>query len=273
MALFASAAIHGDCHCAVAAVLPSIAPPPLTAIGIVPPLLLSPIVTPLVAHRCHRRPSRSRCHPTDHCAFAAIAYHNCAAIAQPSITSWHTAAPQHAGWLSHWTGCLCVTSTLMGLLCPTSSRPWISALRPHLSLRPSSLVPSSHEWRQRWHQRQLSWRRQMRCIMARPPPCRMILVQGRARAMRARMAVVNVGGVGKVTIIATAINRRHSQQRRHRRRRLNPTAAAVDNDHYHRRQQLPSPLPHSRRRSLPEASGCCLSSTAEMTVILDGSGG
>jgi hypothetical protein len=57
IALFASAAIHGDCHCAVAAVLPSIAPPPLTAIRIVPPLLLSPTVTPAVAHCCHHRPS------------------------------------------------------------------------------------------------------------------------------------------------------------------------------------------------------------------------
>jgi hypothetical protein len=57
IALFASAAIHGNCHCTVAAVLPSIAPPPLTAMGIAPPLLLSPIVTPAVAHRRHRRPS------------------------------------------------------------------------------------------------------------------------------------------------------------------------------------------------------------------------
>jgi hypothetical protein len=57
IAIFASAAIHVDCHCAVAALLPSISPPPLTAIGIMPPLLLSPIVTPAVAHRCHRRPS------------------------------------------------------------------------------------------------------------------------------------------------------------------------------------------------------------------------
>jgi hypothetical protein len=55
--LFASAAIHVDCHCTVAAVLPSIAPPPLTAMGIVLPLLLSPIVTPAVTHHCHRRPS------------------------------------------------------------------------------------------------------------------------------------------------------------------------------------------------------------------------
>jgi hypothetical protein len=55
--LFASAAIHGDCHCAVAAVLPSIAPPLLTAIGIVPPLSLCPIVTPAVAHCRHRHPS------------------------------------------------------------------------------------------------------------------------------------------------------------------------------------------------------------------------
>jgi hypothetical protein len=57
IALFASAAIHVDCHCAVAAVLPSIAPPQLTAIGIVPPLLLSPIVTPAIAHCHHRHPS------------------------------------------------------------------------------------------------------------------------------------------------------------------------------------------------------------------------
>jgi hypothetical protein len=49
----------------------------------------------------------------------------------------------------------------------------------------------------------------MRCIMACPPPSRPILVQGRARAraMRARMAVVVVGGGGKDAIIATTINR------------------------------------------------------------------
>jgi hypothetical protein len=57
IALFASATIHGDCHCAVAAVLPSIAPAALTAIGIVPPLSLSPIMTPAVDHCHHRCPS------------------------------------------------------------------------------------------------------------------------------------------------------------------------------------------------------------------------
>jgi hypothetical protein len=53
--LFPSAATCVDCHCPVAAVLPSIAPPPLTAIGMVPLLSLSPIVTPAIAHRRHHR--------------------------------------------------------------------------------------------------------------------------------------------------------------------------------------------------------------------------
>jgi hypothetical protein len=63
-----------------------------------------------------------------------------------------------------------------------------------------------------------------------PSPRHPILVRGRARAMRARMAVVVVGGVGKDAIVAAAINRRHSRRCRHGHRRLNPTAAAIDND-------------------------------------------
>ncbi len=167
------------------------------------------------------------------------------------------AAPQHAGWLSRWTGCPCVTSTPMGSWCPTSSRQWISALRPRLSPWPSSLAQSPRESRQRWHQRRRPWRRRMRRVMARPPPHHPILVQGRAREMRARMAVVVVGGVGKDAIVAAAINRRCSRCHRHRRRRLNPTAAAIDNDHYHRRRRSPLPLPHSRRRR-PGISGVSL---------------
>jgi hypothetical protein len=103
----------------------------------------------------------------------------------------------------------------MGSWYPTFSRPWISALQPHLLPWPSSLAPSSHEWGQRWHQQQRPWQKRMRFIMARPPPHRPILVQGRARAMRARMAVVVVGGVGKDATVAAAINCRHNQQCRH----------------------------------------------------------
>jgi hypothetical protein len=51
--LFAAPAIHDDCHCTVAAILPSIAPPPLMPIRILPLLLLSPIVTPAIANCCH----------------------------------------------------------------------------------------------------------------------------------------------------------------------------------------------------------------------------
>jgi hypothetical protein len=49
----------------------------------------------------------------------------------------------------------------------------------------------------------------MRRIMARPPLRRLILVQGEAmaRAMRVRMTVVVVGGIGKDAIIAATINR------------------------------------------------------------------
>jgi hypothetical protein len=112
------------------------------------------------------------------------------------------------------------------------------------------------------------WRRQMRCIMARPPPCRPILVQwrARARAMRARIAVVVVGGGGKVAIIAAAINRRHSLRRCHWCRWLNPTTATNDNDRYRRCRQPPLPLPHSRRRQPSEASGRCSLLTAAMAV-------
>jgi hypothetical protein len=103
-----------------------------------------PIAT-IAAHHCHRHPSQLRCHPPVHCPFAAVAHCHCAAIVPD--------APQHASWLSRWTGCPCVTSMPMGLWCPNSSRPWISALRPCLLPLPSSLAPSSLEWRQRWHQR------------------------------------------------------------------------------------------------------------------------
>jgi hypothetical protein len=50
----------------------------------------------------------------------------------------------------------------------------------------------------------------MRSVTARPPPCRLIVVQGRARVMREKMAVVVIGGISKDTIVAIAINRRHS---------------------------------------------------------------
>jgi hypothetical protein len=102
IALFASATIHGDCHCAVAAVLPLIAPPLLTAIGIVLPLSLCPIVTSAVAH-CHHRHSSLPPPPIAitlpsrrPLRIAAVAHCNCAFIVP--------AAPQHAGWLSCWTG-------------------------------------------------------------------------------------------------------------------------------------------------------------------------
>ncbi len=91
--------------------------------------------------------------------------------------------------------------------------------------------------------------------------------------MRARIVVVVVGGVGKDAIVPAAINPRHSRQRRHRRHRLNPTAAAIDNNRYCRHQRLPLPLPHSRQRQPPEASGHCLSSMAAMVVIVNGSSG
>jgi hypothetical protein len=160
----------------------------------------------------------------------------------------------------------------MGLWWPTFSWPWILALRPCLLLRPSSLAPSSREWRQRWHQQQRPWRQQVRCVMVRPPPRRPILVQGRARAMRARMAVIVVGGIGKKAIVASTINHCHSQQRRHWHCRLNPTAPPIDNNRYRRHQRSPSLLPHSQQQQLPEASGRCLLLTAAMAVIVDGSG-
>jgi hypothetical protein len=50
----------------------------------------------------------------------------------------------------------------------------------------------------------------MRRVLARPPPHHLILVQGRARAMRVRMAVVVMGGISKDAILAAAINRCHS---------------------------------------------------------------
>jgi hypothetical protein len=48
--------------------------------------------------------------------------------------------------------------------------------------------------------------------MARPPLRHLILVQGKAsaRAMRVRMMVVVVGGIGKDAIVAATINRRQS---------------------------------------------------------------
>ncbi len=119
----ASAAIYGNCHCAVAAVLPSIAPPPLMPIGIVPLLLPSPIVTPTVTHRLQHHPSQLRCHPSVYCAVATITHCNCTAIMPPCVTAWQAAAPQHADWLSHWTGCPCITSC-----CATTSQcvGWLS---------------------------------------------------------------------------------------------------------------------------------------------------
>jgi hypothetical protein len=92
-------------------------------------------------------------------------------------------------------------STPMGPWCPTSSRLWILMVWLHLSLRPPSLLLLSREWRQRWHQQQRPWQQQMRRIMVRPSPRHPIHIQGRARAraMRARMAVIVVGGSGKDT--------------------------------------------------------------------------
>jgi hypothetical protein len=51
--------------------------------------------------------------------------------------------------------------------------------------------------------------------------------------MRARMAVIFVGGIGKDAIIAAIINRHHSQQCHHWRRWLNPTTAAVHQKLHH----------------------------------------
>jgi hypothetical protein len=161
----------------------------------------------------------------------------------------------------------------MGAWCPTSSWPWIPALRPRLSPQPSSLAPLSREWRQRWHQRRQLLLRRMRRVTVRSPPCRLILVGGRARAMRARMAVVVVGGVGKDAIVAAAINHCHSRQCQQRHHWLNPTATAVDNALIFRRRRPPLLLPHSQRQQPPEASGRCSSSTAAMAVIVDKRGG
>ncbi len=167
--------------------------------------------------------------------------------------------------------CYCFCCSMpMGLWCSTSSRPRISTWRP------SSLVLSSHQWRQQWRQQKWLWWLQMRCITAHPPPCRPILIRGRVRgrAMRARVLVVVVGSSGKDTIITAAVNRRHPhQQHHHQRHWLNPTATAVNNDRYCRHWWPLLPMPHSQQQGMPEASGLCLSSMAAMAIIVDGSSG
>ncbi len=75
--------------------------------------------------------------------------------------------------------------------------------------------------------------------------------------MRARVAIVIVGGNGKDIIIAATINRCHWH------RWLNPTAAAFEDNHYCHRQQPPS------TKMSPEDSRCCLSLTTAMAVIVD----
>jgi hypothetical protein len=52
----------------------------------------------------------------------------------------------------------------------------------------------------------------MRHVMVRPPPPCPILVQGRAGGMRMRVMVTVVGGSGKYSIVAIAINHRHCQR-------------------------------------------------------------
>jgi hypothetical protein len=69
--------------------------------------------------------------------------------------------------------------------------------------------------------------------------------KGKGRVMRARMVVIVVISGGKDTIVAAAINCRHSQRPRHWSCQINPIVAAVDNDRYRCCQQPPLPLPHS----------------------------
>jgi hypothetical protein len=208
IALFASAAIHGDCHCAVAAILPSIVPPPLTATRIVLLLLLSPIVTPAIVHCRHSCPSPPllpivivlpsrhplrirRCCILQSCCYLARCPPTCRLVV---TLDWLSLRHLHAD------------GVMVSHLFPAVD----ISVWPCLLPRPSSLVSSSPKWRQRWHQRQRPWQWQMRHITARPPPRRPILIQGRVRAMRARMAVVVVVGIGKDAIVAAAINRCHS---------------------------------------------------------------
>jgi hypothetical protein len=86
------------------------------------------------------------------------------------------------------------------------------------------------------------------------------------------MVVIVMGGIGKDAIIDATINHHHSQWCHHWHCQLNPIAAAINNDCYCCRQQLLLPLPHSQQQWLPEASGCCLSLTVAMAVIVNGSG-
>ncbi len=67
-------------------------------------------MTTAIAHCRHHHPSQLRCHPAVHWAVATVTHRGWAAIMPPCVTSWRTAAPQHAGWLSCWTGCHCITS-------------------------------------------------------------------------------------------------------------------------------------------------------------------
>jgi hypothetical protein len=83
----AAAIVHGNSHCTVAVVLPSIALPPLLPIKIVPPLSPSPIMTHVVPHHHHHCPSQSPCYSTIHCAVAAITDCYCATIMPPCVTS------------------------------------------------------------------------------------------------------------------------------------------------------------------------------------------
>ncbi len=82
-----------------------------------------------------------------------------------------------------------------------------------------------------------------------------------------------LGGSGKDAIVAAVINRHHHQGCRHRRHRLNPTAPTIDGNCYGHRRGPQLLLLHSQQRRPPEGSGCCLSLTVAMVVIVDGSSG
>jgi hypothetical protein len=150
IAFFASATNHVDCHRAVTAVLPSIAPPPLTAVRIVPPLSLSPIVTPAFAHRCHCRPSPPpspiaivlpshrplrirRRRPSQLCYYCARRPSTCRLVV---TLDWLSLCHLHANGVE------------VSNLFPTVD----IGITASSVLRPSSLAPSSREWRLRWHQ-------------------------------------------------------------------------------------------------------------------------
>jgi hypothetical protein len=83
----AAITVHGNCHCNCTAIPSSIAPPPLSTIAIVLPLLPSPIVTPCITHCHHHYQSQSCRHTTNHGAVAAVTHHDCAAIVQPCVPS------------------------------------------------------------------------------------------------------------------------------------------------------------------------------------------